>query len=533
MTASNTKKSMIKATQAAQESSESETTKLAKQLAAVLMGGAEAQQKETKYKHVSVKRLDEPTIAIPQGMPLGTAADWLLKVEKEEQALVNVHHEISCYPLDGAVAFYECLLEIFGMTESVTRRSFFGDQPPVMISVRTGVGPKDIVQVPWGRIRVPGLTRDEYLETGMNIDNGRPRFVITGRVRKANEKLVRGVAEATEMWLKNNSIYQGQPLRVDLSWILKGEFDPLSDGPEFMDVESVDPKQLILNGGTELAVEANVFGFVRNTDDYLAVGEPLTGGVLLAGKPGTGKTLTARVLAKLCHENGWTFLYLKDVKHLAAALRLAALYETPTRGVVVFAEDIDRATAGQRTSDVDAILNTISGVDGAGRKTLTVVTTNDPESINKAMLRAGRMDSYIEFGYPVGDTVARFFAHYAGEALAPDQDFTEVIAAANQFPPAFIEAVVRRARRAAIGMYGRNIKGMITAEMLRDVAIDYQSHVRLAGGVVEEKQVDTVSVAIAKSVADFLTSSKEFTTSVSRKVWTDFNTGEKDKYKAA
>lgn len=497
-------------------------------LARVLQGGNEFQ--EQKYKSVTVKRLDEPTIAIPRHMSLPTAATWLTKVAKEEEAMVNVYHEIDCYPLDGAVAFHRACLDIYGITESVVARSFFGDKPPTMVSVRTGPGPKEFVQVPWGRLRVPGLEDPEYLSTGMETEGGRPRFIIGGQVRKKNEMMVAGIAGATALFLRESSIYQGKALRVDLSWIEDESFDPMADGPEFMDVSSVSPDQLILNPAVELAVQGNIFGFILHTDAYLATGEPLSGGVLLAGKPGTGKTLTARVLARLCQEHNWTFLYLKNVRHLAHALHLADMYETKTRGVVVFAEDIDRATSGQRTSEIDAILNTISGVDRPGKKTLTVVTTNDPHAIHHAMLRAGRMDSFIEFDYPQGETVIRFIRHYAGESLADSQDFGPVAEAANNFPPSFIEAVVRRARRYAIGQYGAAIQGKVTADMLLSAAISYQEHVKLAAAPEPDTSDDHVGRAIAQAVVEHI---KEDGVAqvVSERVWADRNTGKANTYK--
>ena len=66
-------------------------------------------------------------------------------------------------------------------------------------------------------------------------------------------------------------------------------------------------------------------------------------GTVLWGPPPPDHPLTARVLAKLCQQNGWTFLYLKDVKHLAAALRLptARIGQQPRlkRAVLVIGPD--------------------------------------------------------------------------------------------------------------------------------------------------------------------------------------------------
>jgi transitional endoplasmic reticulum ATPase len=114
--------------------------------------------------------------------------------------------------------------------------------------------------------------------------------------------------------------------------------------------------------------------------------------------------------ATVASENDITYIQLSDVRGLKAGLAFASIYSP----AVLFAEDIDRATSGERSPELDAILNTLDGVDTKGRDVLTVLTTNHPDKLNKAMLRPGRLDACIRIGPPDGATAARLLARHTG-----------------------------------------------------------------------------------------------------------------------
>lgn len=449
---------------------------------AIAMALAAGNVKAKNYQKVDVQYVDEPTIAIPRGMSIPKAIDWLGRVQKEQEAVVGFNHEIDCLIQDGLVAFNAVLRSTWGIVESVIHESFFGRSAPTMLSIRTGPKSDDFVQVPWGQLRVPGMSDDEYMNLGYSVNGGRPRLVIHGEIKRKNEPLMAELATLVANYVRTNSIYRGQALRLDLEWLVNPRqirFDPSTHTPIFWDVSTIDPNQLILNPDVDADLQANLYGFVRNSDAYLANNEPLSTGVVLAGDYGTGKSLAGSILAHHASRNNWTFLYLENPSHLAAALRIADIYETGTRGTVVYVEDIDRVT-GQRDDAMNDILNTLSGVDRAKRKTIVVMTTNHASNIHGAMMRAGRTDSLIQFRYPEGPTTIRFVSQYGGPILAPDQDYTELSRLLSGYPPAFIEGVVRRARRLAISQFGADIAGKVTAEMLEVSARGYANHVKMA-----------------------------------------------------
>jgi len=313
-----------------------------------------------------------------------------------------------------------------------------------MIGVKTGPNPEDVVQVPWGQMQIPGV--EGYLETGFSIVKGRPVFTLNGVVKRKNEKEVAEVARQMRLFLKTNSIYRGKAIRID--------FPDLEDAtslqdfePEFLDLSNVRPEELIFSDDVQANIQANLFTPILHSDTCRKAGIPLKRGVLLAGPYGTGKTMTAYVAAKYAEDNGWTFLYLKDVNDLAIAIQFAKMYGPS----VIFAEDLDNALGtSQRNTDVNGILNTIDGVDTKDSEIIVVLTTNHVDRINKAMLRPGRLDAVINVMPPNGEAAVKLVHQYARGLLKTDDDFTNVSKLLNGKIPAVIREVVERAKLAAI-----------------------------------------------------------------------------------
>jgi transitional endoplasmic reticulum ATPase len=181
---------------------------------------------------------------------------------------------------------------------------------------------------------------------------------------------------------------------------------------------------------------------------------PLKRGILLEGRYGTGKTLTAHRLAQICVQNGWTFLYVEDVRDLDMAVAFAKLYQP----CVLFAEDVDRTMPnGPRTPEIDKILNTLDGVESKHLEVMTVLTTNHVGGIHSGFLRPGRIDTVIPILAPDDGAMLRLVRHYGktkdGIAIVEGTD-AEIIAAVKGLKgsnAAFVQEAVERAKLSAIG----------------------------------------------------------------------------------
>lgn len=394
---------------------------------------------------------------------------WLQRKEEEDEQKFNVHHELTGAPLDIAVAFHRALAEIYGWVQGVPTPGFFGPKPPTMLGVQ--ISATETINIPWGRIEVPGL--EGYLATYIK-DEPVPGLIIGGEVKKKYEKEILKIVEKTKEFLHTASIYKGKAVKIGFEWDRNGDdFDPVNHAPKFLDLSGVKDDDLIFGESVNAALNIGLFTPIEFSAACREYKVPLKRGVLLYGPYGTGKTMTAYVAALKAIRNGWTFVYLDNVMDLKAGLEFAAQYAP----CVIFAEDIDRAVHGDRSTDMDSILNILDGVDTKSTEIITVLTTNHIENINPAMLRPGRLDTLVEVRPPDAKAASRLVALYARGLLEESADLTKVGQALDGKIPAFIREVTERAKIAAISRTGGgNIEGKVLEDDLLNAAMAMKNH---------------------------------------------------------
>lgn len=329
-------------------------------------------------------------IIIPEGMSAKDAMMHLKRREEQDNTSVAVLHMIETFPLDGAFALLKALRFKYGWADLAPTPGFFGSTPPAMVGVE--VAPGETVQIPWGRMQVPGV--EGYIEPQISKKDGRFIFAIGGEVKRKNEKQIQEIADLTRQFVKDSSIYKGKAIRWGFT--PQGRNFDINDVPKFIDTSKIDTDMLVLPESVRNSVSANIFTPIEYTEMCRQNGVPLKRGVLLSGKYGTGKTLTAYVTAHKAVANGWTFIYLEKTENLAQAIEFARMYGP----AIIFAEDIDRVTEGsdddERSENLDRIANTLDGINTKDAQVFCILTTNHVDRINKVMLRPGRIDAYIE-----------------------------------------------------------------------------------------------------------------------------------------
>lgn len=122
----------------------------------------------------------------------------------------------------------------------------------------------------------------------------------------------------------------------------------------------------------------------------------------------TGKTLLAFKLAIDAIDNNWIFIYLKNPSLLAQTLRLAKVIDKNGNGVVIFVEDVDQVTRGNRDTAMQDILNTLDGGDSKQMNVITLFTTNHIELIEPTFLRGKRIGSIISLTFLDKKTAKKF-----------------------------------------------------------------------------------------------------------------------------
>lgn len=390
----------------------------------------------------------------PGKMPLDQAIKALQQKLKDDLQEYVVMEYIDAEPHDAAVAFAKAMAQLYGWASPQTVMTFFGPQPPILLSVKTGPGVDEVVQCPMGAFKLPGL--DEKINTVIHQDdNGNPAFLVHGTIRKRDRHVVLELVTLARKIVKGQSIYKGKPIRLHVDE--DGDL-MMNHPPEFMDVSEMAEEQLLFDENVHHQIVTNILVPIRETAQCRKHKIPLKRANLLEGPYGTGKSLTARLTAREAELHGWTFILLDKVQGLRVALEFANRYAP----AVVFAEDIDRI-AEDRDDATNDLINIMDGVVSKRAEIMTVLTTNFVEKLDPVILRPGRLDAVISLRAPGPKTVERLIRLYAGDLLPESATLRKAAEELSGQIPATVRECVERAK---LGMIGRQAVALAESDIV-------------------------------------------------------------------
>ena len=147
-----------------------------------------------------------------------------------------------------------------------------------------------------------------------------------------------------------------------------------------------------------------IIDFLHNPQKYAEIGAKLPKGALLVGSPGTGKTLLAKAVAG---EANVPFFSISgsDFEEMfvgVGASRVRDLFQQAAKVApcIIFIDEIDAvgqtrdARFGHNDQTLNQLLGEIDGFDSS-KGIVCLAATNRPETLDKALLRAGRFDRRI------------------------------------------------------------------------------------------------------------------------------------------
>jgi cell division protease FtsH len=170
-------------------------------------------------------------------------------------------------------------------------------------------------------------------------------------------------------------------------------------GVTFADVAGVDEAKDELR---------EVVDFLKNPETHSRLGARLPKGILLVGPPGTGKTLLARAVAG---EAGVPFFSIGGSEFVelfvgVGAARVRDLFEQARQNApcIIFIDELDAlgrargafAMGGhdEKEQTLNQLLSELDGFDTRSGIVL-LAATNRPETLDPALLRAGRFDRQV------------------------------------------------------------------------------------------------------------------------------------------
>lgn len=174
--------------------------------------------------------------------------------------------------------------------------------------------------------------------------------------------------------------------------------------------------------------------FLQKPERYENMGAYIPRGILLAGKPGTGKTMLAKAVA---NESNCSFYYASGaefdqifVGYGAKKVRELFAKAKMNQPAIIFIDEIDSVGNKRSNSSSDTINQLLTEMDGFKKNERIVVigATNLPDVIDPALKRPGRFDKTIDIPLPDVKGRTKLFEYYLSKVRHDNKTSAEYLA---------------------------------------------------------------------------------------------------------
>lgn len=244
-------------------------------------------------------------------------------------------------------------------------------------------------------------------------------------------------------------IFKMQGIGGDSGKVYGGEDGSKKSEVRFDDIAGLDEEK------NELI---EIVDFLKTPEAYQKMGAKIPRGILLYGKPGTGKTLIAKAIAG---EAGVPFISMSGSEFIEmfaglGASRVRKLFERAKKMApcIVFIDEIDAigsrrtSNSGSETENNQTLNQLLVEMDGfeTNETVIVLAATNRPEMLDKALLRPGRFDRQITIPAPdLNGRESILKLHSKNKKFSPEVDFKEIAGDTAGFTGAELANVLNEA----------------------------------------------------------------------------------------
>jgi ATP-dependent 26S proteasome regulatory subunit len=183
------------------------------------------------------------------------------------------------------------------------------------------------------------------------------------------------------LYMKENNFYIGE--KIDVTG-------------KFLSVQDIDFDSVVLPESHKKSIKVGALEFFNKKEIYTKNNLPFKRGLIFTGVPGTGKTLTGKILM---NKSDATFLWVTaDVLGRAGDVKSLFTMAKELSPCILFMEDIDDYL--ELDGAVDVLKTQMDGMDGLDG-IVTILCTNHPDKLPMALIdRPSRFDDVILFQLP-------------------------------------------------------------------------------------------------------------------------------------